>query len=83
MDSVDAQLDEADDTQTQLVTSKRRLDEDVPKWSPVMENIKTCYERFSKLCDPVYLELLRDQVSVAAYSIDSRLGSRFIQIFEF
>jgi hypothetical protein len=39
------------------------LEEDVPKWNVVKEGIRSSYKAFSALCDPVYLEVLKERVN--------------------
>nr|CAD7404046.1 unnamed protein product [Timema cristinae] len=43
----------------------KSLEVDAPKWSLTKEKVKTSHKAFSSLCDPVYLEVLKDNVNDA------------------
>jgi hypothetical protein len=42
---------------------QKTLEEDIAKWSHTKEVIKSSYKTFSTLCDPVYLEILKERVN--------------------
>ncbi|CAG2056213.1 unnamed protein product, partial [Timema podura] len=50
---------------SQVTEAKKSLEVDTPKWSLTKENVKTSHKAFSSLCDPVYLEVLKDNVNDA------------------
>ncbi|XP_033609096.1 dystrophin, isoforms A/C/F/G/H isoform X6 [Cryptotermes secundus] len=70
IDGVEIQLDEYEATgginanlDSHVTYLKKTLEKDVPKWSAVKEGIKSSYKAFSALCDPVYLEVLKERVN--------------------
>ncbi|XP_069695333.1 dystrophin, isoforms A/C/F/G/H isoform X7 [Periplaneta americana] len=70
MDNVEAQLDEQESAarinknlDLQVAHLKKTIDEDLPKWSIVKDGIRASYKTFSSLCDPVYLEVLKERVN--------------------
>ncbi|XP_049782226.1 dystrophin, isoforms A/C/F/G/H-like, partial [Schistocerca cancellata] len=48
-------------TYIQLI--KRAVNDDFPVYIKVKDNIKTNFKAFSALCDPVYLEVLKDRIN--------------------
>nr|CAD7448133.1 unnamed protein product [Timema bartmani] len=71
LEGVESQLDEQEltggvqDLTPQIAFVKKSLEVDTPKWSLTKENVKTSHKAFSSLCDPVYLEVLKDNVNDA------------------
>lgn len=44
-------------------TLQKILVEDLPVYSKLKDGIKTDYKSFSSVCDPVYLEVLKEKVN--------------------
>ena len=42
---------------------QKTVEQDIPKWIITKEGIKSSYKTFSGLCDPVYLEVLKERVN--------------------
>ncbi|XP_021932648.1 dystrophin-like [Zootermopsis nevadensis] len=70
INNVEVQLDEFEATggidtnlDLQVAYLKKILEEDIPKWNLKKESIKSSYKIFSGLCDPVYLEVLKERVN--------------------
>ncbi|XP_021923263.1 utrophin-like [Zootermopsis nevadensis] len=70
INNVEVQLDEFEGTEgidtnldLQVAYLKKILEEDIPKWNLKKESIKSSYKIFSGLCDPVYLEVLKERVN--------------------
>nr|CAD7573370.1 unnamed protein product [Timema californicum] len=71
LEGVESQLDEQEltggvqDLTPQIAFVQKSLEVDAPKWSLTKEKVKTSHKAFSSLCDPVYLEVLKDNVNDA------------------
>ncbi|PSN29971.1 hypothetical protein C0J52_24408 [Blattella germanica] len=70
IDGVEVQLDEYEAVEptkknldAEVSFLKRTVEEDVPKWSIIKDGIKSSYKTFSGICDPVYLEVLKERVN--------------------
>ncbi|PSN39418.1 hypothetical protein C0J52_22771 [Blattella germanica] len=55
--------DDPEGIEGQLKHCMRTVEEDVPKWSIIKDGIKSSYKTFSGICDPVYLEVLKERVN--------------------
>ncbi|XP_065223372.1 dystrophin, isoforms A/C/F/G/H-like isoform X12 [Planococcus citri] len=75
MDSVEHELDEIDatpdadrDVDIEVAFITQTVDVECVKWEALKDSIKNNFKAFSSLCDPMYLENLRDRV----YECDDR-----------
>ncbi|KAK3925764.1 Dystrophin, partial [Frankliniella fusca] len=69
MDMVESELDEREalpmarrDMESERAFLKELLEEEVPQWETMRDRVKSAFKSFTDICDPVYLDVLRDRV---------------------